>query len=122
MKKILVVDDEEKIIEYLGKFLAKKGFEVFKARDGKQALEIMDKEVLDLLVLDERMPVLNGSGVLKGMAERKIHIPVIVISGSPKTQAEIDVFKSVNCEDILFKPVDLNIILQEINKKLGKRG
>lgn len=120
MYKILVVDDEEKITEYLGKFLIKKGFEVFKARNGLQALEIIDKETPDLLVLDERMPVLNGSGVLKGMAERKVRIPVIIISGSPKTPEAMDRFKSMGCEDILFKPIDLNIILEIINKKLGK--
>lgn len=120
MPKILVVDDEEKITAHLEKFLTKKGFTVFTAGNGEQALEIIDREVPDLLVLDERMPILNGSGVLSGMAQRKVNIPVIIISGSAETQEALDRFKSMGCQDVLFKPIDLNIIFEKINKKLGR--
>jgi len=122
MHKILIADDENKITEYLERFLTKKGFTVFKAENGRQALELIDKESPDLLVLDERMPILNGSGVLSGMAERGITIPVIMISGSPETSDTIERFKSMGCDDVLFKPIDLNIILERINKKLGRQG
>jgi DNA-binding response OmpR family regulator len=122
MYKILVVDDEEKITAYLERFLTKKGFKVYKADNGKQALEIIDKEAPDLLVLDERMPILNGSGVLSGMAQRKVSIPVIMISGSAETTETMERFKSMGYEDVLFKPVDLNVILEKINKKLVKEA
>ena len=63
--KILVVDDEKSMREFLEIMLAKEGYETIVANDGEQACEILDKETFDLVITDIRMKNINGIGVLK---------------------------------------------------------
>jgi len=65
MKKILIVDDEPNIIMSLEYALQKNGFEVFVARDGQEALDILKKKVPDLVLLDIMMPNVDGYETLQ---------------------------------------------------------
>ena len=63
--KILVADDEKEIRDLLEIYLINEGYKVIKAQDGQEALDIIDKEEIDLLVLDIMMPRVNGIEVCK---------------------------------------------------------
>ena len=81
-KKILVVDDEPEIVQFLGLRLANSGYKVLKAYDGNEAIKIAKKELPDLIVLDILMPKLDGSktaSMLKEDPETK-DIPVIFLT------------------------------------------
>jgi len=84
--KILVVDDEFGIGELLRDVLSDAGHEVLLAMNGRQALEVMGRELPDLVLLDFMMPVLDGPGVVNAMAKDPAisKIPVILMSSLPE--------------------------------------
>jgi CheY-like chemotaxis protein len=83
MKKILIVDDDPNIIDYLTTLFEDNGYSTFSAHDVKEGLEIAKKEIPDLITLDLEMPEEWGPRFYRKMSQEKLlkHIPVIVISG-----------------------------------------
>jgi len=118
-KKILVVDDEKQIVCLFAEFLEKTGFEAVVAFGGEKAIEILNAgAVIDLVILDVRMPGVSGIDVVKALKKTKRDIPVIIISGNIGIQGELEQLKKLGCTDIFSKPVDLFVLLKCINKKL----
>ena len=83
MKKILIVDDDPVIRNYLDNLLKDNGYETLMAEDAKQALELVNTQEIDLITLDLEMPGEWGSRFFSRLSrdKRKKAIPVIVISG-----------------------------------------
>ncbi|MBW2514310.1 MAG: response regulator [Deltaproteobacteria bacterium] len=83
MKKILIVDDDPNIIDYLTTLFEDNGYSTFSAHDVKEGLEVAKKELPDLITLDLEMPEEWGPRFYRKMCQEKSlkHIPVIVISG-----------------------------------------
>jgi len=103
---ILIVDDETNIRLMLRTALKSEGYVIREARDGREAMEAIDREVPDLMILDLSMPALDGLGVLKelrGMRdERKPRIIVLTAYGSIPTAVKATRLGAV---DFLEKPV-----------------
>ncbi|MGF7184591.1 DNA-binding response OmpR family regulator [Desulfitispora alkaliphila] len=78
-KKILIVDDEPKIIKVIEQTLITQGYQVIKAEDGEKALEQIELEQPDLMVLDLMLPKLDGYEVCR-MARKKYSIPIIMLT------------------------------------------
>lgn len=120
MKRILVTDDEERLTKLYTIFLTKKaGFEVLSANSGEEALDIIAKENIDLLILDKRMPGIGGLGVLKKLKEDNNLLPVIILTGSEDITAGSDERNNFGYKNILLKPVELAELLKKINEVLG---
>lgn len=101
-QKILVVDDDKEILFSLSKLLEYDGFEVVQARDGIEALEQLDKEKPDLILLDIMKPKLDGISALMKIRESN-HLPVIVLSA--KTQDSDKVYGlTMGADDYICKP------------------
>ena len=101
-QKILVVDDDREILFSLSKLLEYDGFEVIQARDGSEALEQLEKEKPDLILLDIMMPKLDGISALMKIRESN-HVPVIVLSA--KTQDSDKVYGlTMGADDYICKP------------------
>ena len=104
-KKILIVDDEPGIVRLLSMRLKIKGYEIFTAYDGKEAVEVAVKELPDLILLDIKMP--QGGGI--GAFERLIQIdstkeiPVIFMTAFPTKEIQIQVRK-MGAKDCISKP------------------
>ncbi|MGD8754124.1 MAG: response regulator [Desulfobacterales bacterium] len=83
MKKILIVDDDPNILDYMTSLLEDSGFKTFTARDVQEGLKIAKKEIPDLITLDLEMPDEWGPRFYRKMSQEKSlkNIPVIVISG-----------------------------------------
>ena len=91
MSTVLVVEDEFGIAELFDAILSDKGYHVLTAINGKHALEILAKERADLVFTDYMMPVLDGAGLLRAMADNLAlrGIPVVMMSSLPeRTVAE----------------------------------
>lgn len=84
--KILVVDDDKAILEFVVLTLAKEGFEVTKASGGEQALELMRQDVPDLVILDLKIPGMDGPAVLKEIRRRWGRLPVVILTGYPDSE------------------------------------
>ena len=115
---ILVVDDEQHILQLLRKTLELGGFAVTVAADGNSALARLAEQAPDLVLLDIRMPGLDGYQVLELIRE-KSEVPVIMLTG---VLEPISVNHSVNlgADDYVRKPFSTPILLARIKSKLRR--
>jgi CheY-like chemotaxis protein len=79
-KYVLIAEDAKFIADIMGNMIREHGVRVTITHNGQEALEAMEKELPDVVLLDLLMPVLDGHGVLKAMKERHLACPVIVVS------------------------------------------
>ena len=119
--KILIVDDEVEICKLMKSFLEKKGFNVHTVLSGEDALKVLDKEDIDLLILDKKMPGIGGLGVFWEVKKRGLDIPSIIMTGSRRMPGYEDEKEKMGYACLLFKPVDLDILLENINRILGRK-
>lgn len=119
MPKLLIVDDEIDIREFAKRFFTKRGIGVFTAGGGKEALEIIDQEKPDLVLLDMRMEQMNGIDVLQRLREKHNETKVIMVTGVEDEQV-IGEAKKLGVKDYIHKPLVLEelekIVLAELKK------
>jgi DNA-binding response OmpR family regulator len=121
MKKVLVVDDEEYLVELLSVNLEVAGFNVVKAYDGEQGLKQTEAERPDIIILDIRMPGVDGFEVcrrLKADPTTK-NIPIIMLSAYVQ-QADINKGLSLGAETYIKKPFDVQNLIDTVNQILKK--
>ncbi|ABN53068.1 MAG TPA: DNA-binding response regulator [Hungateiclostridium thermocellum] len=101
-KKILVVDDEKKIVEVVKSYLEHSGYEVYEAFTGKEALYVFEKVPLSLIVLDLMLPDLSGEEICK-IIRKKSRVPIIMLTAKAE---EEDILKGLNigADDYITKP------------------
>lgn len=78
-RKVLIAEDDKDITEILSLYLEKNNFEIYIADNGKKALNIVQTEKIDIVLVDIMMPIMNGYELIKEI-RKKSHIPVIIIS------------------------------------------
>ena len=78
MYNILVCDDDKEIVEAIEIYLSQEGYKVLKAYDGEEALKLLDKHKVDLLIIDVMMPKLDGLSAVMKIREKK-NLPIIII-------------------------------------------
>lgn len=120
-KKILVVDDEPGIVKLLEKRLEAHRFNVVSAQNGQEALELVENELPDLIILDVMMPGLNGYQVCHTIKSNPVtgHIPILILTAK-KTQTAEDWGKQVHADAFLKKPFDSRELLFVVEKLLVK--
>ena len=116
---ILLVEDEEALHETLKMNLGLEGYDVVSAYTGQQALEKLDGEYFDLVLLDIMLPEIDGIGVLETMRIKKIDSPVLILSARNSTNDRILGLKK-GADDYLTKPFALEELLLRIEKLLLK--
>ena len=92
-ERILVVDDDEDVRDALKMTLEYEGYECLFARSGREGLDLIGAESLDLVLLDVKMPGMDGLEVLRRMRERGDAVPVIVISGHGTISTAVEATK-----------------------------
>jgi len=103
--KILIVDDDKTIVEFLQIFLIKEGYEVRISYNGEEALDKIRSEQFNLILMDIMMPKLDGFGAIKGI-KKLTNIPIIFLTAKDSQQDKIKGFIS-GCDDYITKPFDL---------------
>jgi DNA-binding response OmpR family regulator len=117
--KILVVDDEEKIVKLMEAMLLPRGYEVVKAYNGEEALQQVQKESPDLILLDVMMPVMNGFDVckrLKDDPETRL-IPIVIMTALDALEDRVKGIEA-GADDYLTKPVNRDELLARIQTSL----
>ena len=119
MKKILIVDDEPNIVMALEYTFKKNNFEVFIARDGQEALDILKNQQPDIIILDVMMPNVDGFETLKQIKkdERLNHCKVLFLSAKNK---EKDIEKGLGLGANLYvvKPFSVKKLVEQVNELL----
>lgn len=115
--KILVVDDERATVELLKGKLTQDGYDVSVAYDGKEALEKVDKDDPDIILLDLIMPQMNGFGVLREIREnhRDRWRPVIIVSAENELESVTECY-DMEADLYLAKPINIIEIQAGIKK------
>ena len=101
-KKILLIEDDFLLLEMYAITLSGEGYEVYKAPDGRQGLDLIKKERPDLVLLDLSMPSISGFQVLADLKESGNATPVIVISNTDE-QAAIDKCRELGAKEYVVK-------------------
>ena len=120
MAKLLIVDDEEKIREMIGKYASHEGHEYILASNGKEALELFKKDDFDLVVLDVMMPEMDGYETLKKMKEIK-DVPCIFLTALGQEYDRIYGF-DIGAEDYVTKPFSLKELMMRIKVILKREN
>jgi UDP-3-O-acyl N-acetylglucosamine deacetylase len=115
---ILVVDDEANIRHTLRGVLADEGYEVVEAPDGRRALELLERELPSLAIVDIWMPEIDGIELVSRMRQRAPEVPVIVISGHGTIDTAVRVIR-MGAFDFLEKPFQLDALLRMVGRALG---
>ncbi len=119
MARLLVVDDEEKIREMIGKYALHEGYDVVLAKDGKEALDFFKKEDFDVVILDVMMPIMDGYETLKKMREIK-EVHCIFLTALGEENDRLYGF-DIGSEDYVTKPFSLKELMMRI-KVILKRN
>ncbi len=120
MDKILVVDDERSMRDFLSIMLKKAGYDVTTAADGDEAVKILHKDIFDLVITDLKMPKVDGLQVLKTVKELSPDTVVIVITAFASTETTVEAMKE-GAYDYITKPFQNDEMKIRIKKALEKR-
>jgi len=120
LQTLLVVDDEIAIRETLAQILGYEGYRVVSAASGPEALAAIDDQAVDAVLLDVKMPAMDGFEVLARLRQRQDGVPVIVISGHGDVQTAVQAVKQ-GAYDFLEKPLDRSRLLVTLQNCLDHR-
>ncbi|KNF07602.1 sensory transduction protein RegX3 [Gottschalkia purinilytica] len=112
MKNILIVDDEIKIVELLEAFLKIEGYSIYRAYDGKEALEIFEKEEIHLVILDLMLPRISGEEVCKKI-RAKSDVPIIMLTAKVDEENKIEGL-GIGADDYVTKPFSIRELVSRV--------
>lgn len=118
--KILVVDDEEGILDVTEGYFQRKGYEVYTAGNGAEALEILNQVKIGCIFTDINMPVMDGLELAERVRQIESTLPVVVMTGYPSLENSIQTLKN-GVVDYLIKPVNLEQMELTLKRILRER-
>jgi DNA-binding NtrC family response regulator len=119
-EKVLLVDDEEEFVETLAERMRNRGMEVATSKSGGEALELVDSEPYDVVVLDLQMPGMDGIEVLERIKKRQPDIQVVLLTGHATVEKGVQAMKQGALE-FLEKPVDISALSEVIHKAKAEK-
>lgn len=116
---ILLVDDEEEFVNTLAERLEIRGFQPEVATSGQQAVELMEKRNFDVMVLDVKMPGMDGLKVMERAKDLRPDLPVILLTGHGSTDDGVQGMHQ-GAFDFLMKPLDIDDLISKIREALAE--
>ncbi len=119
--RIMVVDDEKIVRESLSVWLEKFGYEVVPVADGRQALDLLDRQEWNILLVDLKMPRMSGIEVLNKALEMKPDISIIIITAYATVETAVEAMKA-GAYDYLVKPIDPDLLTLKVRNIVEKQS
>ncbi|MBR77124.1 MAG: DNA-binding response regulator [Flavobacteriales bacterium] len=121
--KILIVDDEKDILEFLSYNLQKEGYEIFRANNGNSALKVAKKEIPDLIILDVMMPEMDGIETCEKVREIESLDSTLILFLTARSEeySELAGF-SAGADDYVTKPIKPKLLISRVNALLRRKG
>ena len=119
MVKILVVDDDKNIRKLMTVVLESEGFTVISASDGEKALDIMDKETIDMVIVDIMMPNIDGYEFTESVRETNAKLPIIMVSAKQLAEDRKKGFVA-GIDDFMVKPIDTEELVLHVRALLRR--
>ena len=120
MKKILVVDDEKRLVSLVSEYLLQSGYRVISAYDGREALEIARQEVPDLIILDLMMPEMNGYEFMQAH-RRESDTPIILLTARVEDDEKV-IGLELGADDYITKPFRPRELVARVRSVLRRSG
>jgi two-component system, cell cycle response regulator DivK len=118
-KRVLVAEDSSVIQNLTKKILQFQNFDIVSVKNGKQVLDLLDKEDFDIILLDINMPLMDGMECAKQVRaledSKKANVPIIAITGNAKNYT-LEEFKSVGINEYLQKPLNFDALVTLVKK------
>lgn len=119
--KILVAEDEKMMLKAISFKLQKEGYDVTTAEDGRQALDLLQKERFDILITDIMMPFASGLELVSSIREKDNDIKIILLSSLGQESTVVKAF-SLGADDYMTKPFSPNELIVRVKKLLMQKG
>ena len=120
MFKILVVEDDKNLRKLIVTCLEKANYTVFDTKNGEEALELMDRQYVDLIVADIMMPEMNGYELIKELRDANYNTPILIITAKEDIEDKRVGF-SLGADDYMVKPINIDELIMRV-KSLLKRS
>lgn len=117
MAKLLVVDDESEICDFLRGFFQERGYDVRTAQSGDEALQEIERDKPDVMLLDIKMPGKDGLEVLREVKRRKPDVRVIMVTAL-ETSEKIEQAMRLGADNYITKPLSLDYLEQDVREKI----
>lgn len=118
--RVMLVDDEERFLATTSKLLTRKGYEVVAAASGAEALRQLTEFTVHVVVLDVRMPGMDGIAALKEIKKLSPDVEVILLTGHATVESAVEGLNA-GASDYLVKPCNLDELIRKINDAFEKR-
>ncbi len=118
-KRILLVEDEERLLEVVKLNMELEGYEVMVARDGKEALEVFHQQRFDLILLDVMLPNMDGFSVCRSIRLENRKVPILFLTAKNSAQDRVMGLK-IGGDDYLVKPFDLEELILRVQRLLER--
>ena len=118
--QILLVDDEERFLTTTKALLEKRGIDTMTATNGLDALRLLDEHRFDVVVLDVKMPGMDGVGVLRETKQKHPLVEVIMLTGHGSVESAVEGLRS-GAFDYVTKPCDVAHLVDKINEAYSKK-
>ena len=119
MINVLVIEDEENIRKIISKVLSREGYHVFEASSAEEGLDIIDKNLINLIVLDLALPKMDGYEFTKMLRESQDNLPILMVSAKQLPEDKKKGFL-VGTDDYMTKPVDEDEMILRIKALLRR--
>ncbi|MHB8128306.1 MAG: response regulator transcription factor [Mobilitalea sp.] len=119
MFNILVVDDNDSIRKLMTAYLIRDGYHIFAAADGLEALAILDKEHIDLMIADIMMPNMDGYTLTEELRTSHYNFPILMITAKESIEDKKKGF-AVGTDDYMVKPIDFDEMLMRVSALLRR--
>ena len=120
MKKILVIEDDQSLLETLTSLLEAENFKVISTMDGEEGFQLASREKIDLIILDVGLPSLGGLEVCKGLRAKNVITPIIMLTGEKKEEIDKVLGLEFGADDYMIKPFGAKELLARIKAVLRR--
>ena len=118
MKKILIAEDNDSNFVLMS-YILKKYYQFERARNGQEAVEMVDKNQYDIVLMDIKMPVMNGLEATKAIKEKHPDLPILALTANA-FDSDRQLAMEVGCNDFLSKPVSSEECIETIKRYIGE--
>ncbi len=118
--RMMLVDDEQRFLSTTKKLLEKRNYDVATASSGAEALDILEKKAIHVVILDVKMPGMDGIETLQEIKKRHPLVEVIMLTGHATVESAVDGLKC-GATDYLMKPTGIDELLEKAREAFEKR-
>ena len=118
MKKILIAEDNDSNFVLMS-YILKKYYQFERAKNGQEAVEMVDKGQYDIVLMDIKMPIMNGLEATKAIKEKHPNLPILALTANA-FDSDRQLAMDAGCDDFLSKPVSSEECLETIKRYIGE--